>query len=181
MSSSSQHGPEPPKAGKADTDTEPKPGVRPDQAAIGYVRRRLLDARSRTSSTESARSRHSSWRLLSCLSTPDDINFIDDRSRIPSLTCYPQSLLNRGPQLSSIRHFKPSKITIDIWARISSRSFKRTFSLADHVQVKGANFENGLLKIELVREVPDAMKPRRIGIRTSDGSGNKQIDQKKAA
>jgi len=67
-----------------------------------------------------------------------------------------------------------------LYQGISSRSFKRTFSLADHVQVKGANFENGLLKIELVREVPDAMKPRRIGIGTS-GGGNKQLDQKKAA
>ena len=68
-----------------------------------------------------------------------------------------------------------------LYQGISSRSFKRTFSLADHVQVKGANFENGLLKIELVREVPDAMKPRRIGIGTSGASANKQIDQKKAA
>ena len=68
-----------------------------------------------------------------------------------------------------------------LYQGISSRSFKRTFSLADHVQVKGANFENGLLKIELVREVPDAMKPRRIGIGTSGAGGNKQIDQKKAA
>ena len=68
-----------------------------------------------------------------------------------------------------------------LYQGISSRSFKRTFSLADHVQVKGANFENGLLKIELVREVPDAMKPRRIRIGTSGLSGNKQIEQKKAA
>ena len=68
-----------------------------------------------------------------------------------------------------------------LYQGISARSFKRTFSLADHVQVKGANFENGLLKIELVREVPDAMKPRRIRIGTSGLSGNKQIEQKKAA
>jgi molecular chaperone IbpA len=36
--------------------------------------------------------------------------------------------------------------------------------LADYVQAKGATFDNGLLQIELVREIPDAMKPRRIAI-----------------
>ena len=40
----------------------------------------------------------------------------------------------------------------------------RQFSLADYVQVRGATFDNGLLKIELVREIPEAMKPRRIAI-----------------
>ena len=68
-----------------------------------------------------------------------------------------------------------------LYQGISARAFKRTFSLADHVQVKGANIENGLLKIELVREIPDAMKPRRIAIGPSGGNDNKQIEQKKAA
>ena len=47
---------------------------------------------------------------------------------------------------------------------IANRPFKREFNLADYVQVRGASFDNGLLKIELVREVPEAMKPRRIPI-----------------
>jgi molecular chaperone IbpA len=47
---------------------------------------------------------------------------------------------------------------------ISARSFKRQFTLADHVEVKGARFENGLLIVDLVREIPEAMKPRRIAI-----------------
>ena len=51
-----------------------------------------------------------------------------------------------------------------LYRGISARSFKRQFNLADYVQVKSAVFENGLLKIELVREVPEAMKPRRIPI-----------------
>jgi molecular chaperone IbpA len=68
-----------------------------------------------------------------------------------------------------------------LYQGISSRSFKRTFSLADHVQVKGAGFENGLLKIELVREVPEAMKPRKIAIGRAGSNDNKQIEQKKAA
>ena len=47
---------------------------------------------------------------------------------------------------------------------ISTRAFKRQFNLADYVQVKNASFDNGLLKIELVREIPETMKPRRIAI-----------------
>ncbi|WP_020186938.1 Hsp20 family protein [Methylopila sp. 73B] len=47
---------------------------------------------------------------------------------------------------------------------IAARAFERRFQLADHVQVTGANLENGLLHIELVREVPEAKKPRAIPI-----------------
>ena len=47
---------------------------------------------------------------------------------------------------------------------IPSTSFKQSFNLADHVKVVGANVENGLLTIDLVREVPEALKPRRIEI-----------------
>ena len=47
---------------------------------------------------------------------------------------------------------------------IASRSFERKFTLADHVQVTGADLSNGLLKLNLVHEVPEAMKPRKIEI-----------------
>ncbi len=47
---------------------------------------------------------------------------------------------------------------------IAARNFERTFELADHVRVTSAALENGLLKIDLVREIPEAMKPRRIEI-----------------
>lgn len=47
---------------------------------------------------------------------------------------------------------------------IAERGFERRFGLADHVRVAGASLESGLLSIELVRELPDAMKPRRIEI-----------------
>ena len=50
---------------------------------------------------------------------------------------------------------------------VAGRAFERKFELADHVQVKGASLVNGLLHIELVREVPEAMKPRTIAIATS--------------
>jgi len=50
---------------------------------------------------------------------------------------------------------------------IAGRSFKRQFQLADHVRVTGAHLHNGLLVIELLRELPEAMKPRRIEITTA--------------
>ena len=47
---------------------------------------------------------------------------------------------------------------------IAARNFQRRFQLADHVEVKGARIENGLLHIDLQREIPEALKPRRIEI-----------------
>lgn len=49
---------------------------------------------------------------------------------------------------------------------IAARSFERRFQLADHVMVKSAGLENGLLHVDLVRELPEAMKPRTIPIET---------------
>ena len=68
-----------------------------------------------------------------------------------------------------------------LYQGISSRPFKRQFNLADYVQVKGAAFDNGLLQIALVREVPEAMKPRQISIAGSSASNVRQIDGKTAA
>jgi molecular chaperone IbpA len=67
-----------------------------------------------------------------------------------------------------------------LYQGISTRPFRRVFNLADYVQVKDAIFENGMLKIVLVREVPEAMKPRRIAIEVA-GNENQQIEQKQAA
>lgn len=53
---------------------------------------------------------------------------------------------------------------------IAGRGFERRFQLADHVQVKGASLENGLLHVDLVRVIPEAMKPRRIEIQASTGT-----------
>lgn len=63
---------------------------------------------------------------------------------------------------------------------ISTRRFKRLFNLADYVQVKGAAFDNGLLKIELVREIPEAMKPRRISINGATAGNVQQLEAKAA-
>ncbi len=68
-----------------------------------------------------------------------------------------------------------------LYRGISARPFKRQFNLADYVQVKSAAFDNGLLRIELVREVPEAMKPRRISIGGGLPSGNVQQLEAKAA
>ena len=57
---------------------------------------------------------------------------------------------------------------------LANRSFKQTFSLADHVSVTNAGLENGLLVIELVRELPEQLKPRRIPI-GSVGSFTEQM------
>ena len=63
---------------------------------------------------------------------------------------------------------------------ISARAFRRQFSLADYVTVTGANFVNGLLQISLVREIPEAMKPRRVEIKAG-APARKQTEQLKAA
>jgi molecular chaperone IbpA len=61
-----------------------------------------------------------------------------------------------------------------VYRGIANRSFERRFALADHVQVKGADLKDGLLSIELAREIPDSMKPRKIDI---GGSAQQKQDQ----
>ena len=56
---------------------------------------------------------------------------------------------------------KPADV---LYQGIAARSFERRFQLADHVQVVGAALENGLLHVDLVREIPEAKKPRQIAI-----------------
>jgi molecular chaperone IbpA len=76
---------------------------------------------------------------------------------------------------------KPEKAEREFLYRgISTRHFKRQFNLADYVQVKNASFDNGLLKIELVREIPEAMKPRRIAINGASKGNVHQIEAKAA-
>jgi molecular chaperone IbpA len=64
-----------------------------------------------------------------------------------------------------------------LYQGISARHFRRRFNLADYVQVRAAAFDNGMLRIELVREIPEAMKPRRIAI---DGAGPANLQQLEA-
>ena len=57
---------------------------------------------------------------------------------------------------------------------IATRAFERRFQLADHIRVGQAHLDHGLLKIDLVRELPEALKPRKIAI-----SGAQAADQSK--
>lgn len=66
-----------------------------------------------------------------------------------------------------------------LYRGISVRPFRREFNLAEYVQVKGASFENGMLKIDLVRELPEAMKPRQIPIQA--GNDNQRLGHQQMA
>jgi molecular chaperone IbpA len=60
---------------------------------------------------------------------------------------------------------QPKEKTSEVlYLGIAARAFERSFQLADHVAVEGASLDNGLLHVELVREIPEAMKPRTIPI-----------------
>ena len=68
-----------------------------------------------------------------------------------------------------------------VYRGIANRSFERRFALADHIQVRGADMKDGLLSIELKREIPEAMKPKKINIggsereqRSAIGGGSEQ-------
>lgn len=68
---------------------------------------------------------------------------------------------------------------------IAGRPFEHRFELADHVRVNGADLSNGLLSIDLVREIPEALKPRKIDIQTKQAlakpAAPAQIEAQKAA
>src|SRR5215212_135591 len=84
------------------------------------------------------------------------------------------------------KHPEPEGVQV-LYRGIATRSFRQTFNLADYVKVSAANLENGLLVIDLVREVPEAMKPRRIEIagggeaKTNEHEGQPKAEKAKAA
>jgi len=63
-----------------------------------------------------------------------------------------------------------------IFQSIANRAFERQFSLADHVEVVGASFDNGLLHVDLMRRVPEAMKPCRIEINVGHDLNAKTVE-----
>jgi molecular chaperone IbpA len=73
---------------------------------------------------------------------------------------------------------QPEENTQFLYRGIAGRAFERRFQLADYIKVTGATLVNGLLNIELAREVPEAMKPRTIKIETA---GNGKVIETKAA
>lgn len=68
-----------------------------------------------------------------------------------------------------------------LYRGIARRAFERRFELAEHIEVKGARLENGLLHIDLRREVPEAMKPRTIAIDTKPATKTIEHETKSAA
>ncbi len=66
-----------------------------------------------------------------------------------------------------------------LYQGIAARAFERVFQLADHVQVKAAKLENGLLHVDLVREIPEAKKPRQVPI--GNGEAKPQVVDAKVA
>jgi molecular chaperone IbpA len=67
-----------------------------------------------------------------------------------------------------------------LYRGIATRAFERRFSLADHVKVVGATLADGVLQIDLERELPEAMKPRRIALESKPALTTKVIEGKKA-
>ena len=68
-----------------------------------------------------------------------------------------------------------------IYRGIATRTFERRFALADHIQVRSADMKDGLLSIELKREIPEAMKPKKINIGSSADKQEQLADHSAAA
>jgi molecular chaperone IbpA len=73
------------------------------------------------------------------------------------------------------------KTSETLYQGIAGRAFERVFQLADFVQVKGAALENGLLHVDLVREIPEAKKPRAIPIANASKTLEGKVETKAAA
>jgi molecular chaperone IbpA len=79
------------------------------------------------------------------------------------------------------RKAKKEQETTFLHRGIANRDFEHKFQLADHVKVTGANLENGLLSIALVREIPEALKPRKIEINSQTPASVSTLLEQKAA
>src|SRR5581483_57519 len=132
------------------------------------------------------------------------VNLLDQASHFQANDTYPPYNIERAGEdhyriSLALAGFSPDEVTITaeqnvltvegtkaqkaeteyLYQGISARPFRRQFNLADYVQVKSASFDNGLLRIELLREIPEAMKPRRIAI--NGAASPQKIEQKIAA
>ena len=133
-------------------------------------------------------------------------DFIDDSFRLQGEDNYPPYDIARVGEdryriSLALAGFKPEEITVTaeqnmltvegrkaesddheyLFQGISGRPFRRKFNLADYVEVTGASFENGLLQIDLMRKLPEAMKPRQITINAGVGNDHQQIEHSQAA
>jgi molecular chaperone IbpA len=88
-------------------------------------------------------------------------------------------LTQHGPELVVVgqRRDEPAGRQL-LHQGLAYRSFRQTFKLADHMKILGARLDNGLLTIDIVREIPEELKPRRISIGSGDAPAvSKQIAQ----
>lgn len=83
--------------------------------------------------------------------------------------------------IKGVKQAKEEKNGEVLYQGIAARAFERVFQLADHVTVKGANLENGLLHVELVREIPEAKKPRQIAINGNGKGAKPKVVESQAA
>ena len=106
----------------------------------------------------------------------------DRRERLPHLgsgrrLCRDRAIIEAKENTLTIRGEKQVKDDEErgevLYQGIAARAFERVFQLADYVQVKGASLENGLLHVDLVREIPEAKKPRQIPIGKANAQGGR--------
>ncbi len=86
--------------------------------------------------------------------------------------------VKEGALIVSARKTDDSKERTYLHRGIATRAFERKFQLADHVRVSGASHTDGMLHIDLVREVPEALKPRQIEILSGDTVAKDVVDAK---
>lgn len=132
------------------------------------------------------------------------LNLLDEVTRVESADNYPPYDIEKTGDNAyrltlAVAGFAPTELTVTaqpnllvvsgnkagaedrqlLHRGIATRAFERQFRLADFVKVVGARLEQGLLMIELAREVPEAMKPRRIAI--ANGNEPQAIEHQQAA
>ncbi len=99
----------------------------------------------------------------------------DDREL--SIEAHAQTLVVKGEKIDD----ESAGESEYLYRGIAKRAFERRFQLADHVEVKAASLKNGLLHIDLLRSIPEAMKPRRIAISADNAQQAKTIETQLAS
>lgn len=99
----------------------------------------------------------------------------DDREL--SIEAHAQTLVIKGEKIED----ESAGESEYLYRGIAKRAFERRFQLADHVEVKAASLKNGLLHIDLLRSIPEAMKPRRITISADSAQQAKTIETQLAS
>lgn len=148
------------------------------RATVGFDRMmNLLDSNSRLSESEVGyppynieKTGQDLYRITMAVA-----GFAEDELEI---TAKENSLLVEGRKAEK-ESTEEGEETIYLHRGIANRSFQRHFELADHIKITGASLENGLLTIDMVRELPEAMKPKSIPIQKVTSQGSKRENERK--